>query len=70
MNEGIVTRVIKQVITNPLTEFIGSWYSNETNEFFIDATAFIATLDDALESARMFGQQAIFDIRNLREVYL
>ncbi|MBN2112031.1 hypothetical protein JW707_02925 [Candidatus Woesearchaeota archaeon] len=70
VSEGIIEQVIAQVLGNPLADFIGSWYSAKTSEFFIDATAFIATLCNAMEAARMFSQQAIFDIRNMQALYL
>ena len=70
VSEDIIQQVIAQVAGNPIAQFIGSWYSTKTNEFFIDATALIPMLSNALEAARMFGQQAIFDIGKMQELYV
>ncbi len=70
VSEDIVERVISQIIADPLAEFIGSWFSDKTREFFIDATACVAELGRALRIARSFSQQAIYDIGNQRAVYV
>ncbi len=70
VSEGIVERVISQIIADPLAEFIGSWFSGKTREFFIDATACVRDKKKALDIARFFSQQAIYDIGNQRAVYL
>lgn len=70
VSEDIVERVIRQIDADPLAEFIGGWYSPKTDEFFIDATACIRDQASAIELAREFSQQAIFDIAMMKAVYV
>ena len=70
MSEDIVAEVLEQIAANPLAEFIGSWYSPKTDEFFIDATAHIMDRASAIEIAKEFSQQAIFDIARMEAVYV
>jgi len=70
VSDDIVERVIMQIIADPLAEFIGSWYSPKTEEYFIDATACIRDKASAIETARAFSQQAIFDIARMEAVYV
>ncbi len=70
VSENVIDSVINQITGMPKAEFIGSWYSDETREFFIDATAHVSELGKAMDIARRFDQQAVYDIGSQKAVYV
>ena len=53
-----------------LADFIGGWRCEETGMFFIDATAHVRSLKQALIVGRHFSQKAVYDIAGQEVVYL
>ena len=49
--------------------FIGGWCDGENN-FYLDLSLYIKDLKTALNTASLFNQKAIFNIKKMEEVYL
>lgn len=56
--------------SHKIKTFIGSWYSKESNKWYIDLSLWFSNKDHALIIAKQYGQEAIFDIKRLDSIYL
>ena len=58
-----IGRLIQAMIQDPRVEYVGVWTSS-AGRVFVDSTAHFLELDDALQAARHYNQQAIWDCAN------
>ncbi len=59
----------RYVVSSPrhdAVEYIGLWYENDRITF--DVVRIIPELGDAVDAARLYGQAAIYDIRNAEDI--
>tara|TARA_Y100000034_G_C6871429_1_gene397914 strand:+ start:639 stop:1022 length:384 start_codon:yes stop_codon:yes gene_type:complete len=66
----IIKKILLQMKINPITTMIGSWFSERSNKFFVDASTIIRNLEDARNFARFYNQESIYDIANNNSIYI
>jgi len=61
-DESRLRALLEDLTRNPLAEYVGTWYSEESKSQYLDATVHLSCRQDALHLARMYNQEAIYDI--------
>lgn len=49
-------------------QFVGCWKDSTTNKLYLDVVAVVQDADEAIRLAQQYGQLAIFDLLNKREI--
>lgn len=57
---------IARAIGQPV--YLGGWFDSESNQYFLDNTLIVPTVEDALYIAEAAEQLAIFDLNNFEEI--
>lgn len=66
----VIDTVLSQVRKSRCASLIGGWFSDETNQFFVDASAIVRDIEQAIKLATMHDQEAIYDIAKNSCIYL
>jgi len=53
---------------NDPNNFVGTWYNEDTGKTILDVSTVVATEEEAQKMGRRFKQDAVFDLKNLKEV--
>lgn len=48
--------------------FVGTWFNKETGKTVLDVSTVVATEEEAQKMGRKFKQDAVFDLKNLKEI--
>ncbi len=62
--------VLDTIEQKPLATMIGGWLSKETGQYYIDAATLIKDKEEAIRVAREHKQEAIYDVRKGKTIYI
>lgn len=55
---------------NKIKAFVGGWYSVKSNKWYIDISLYYENKNKALEVAKRYKQEAIFNIKKLESIFI
>lgn len=71
VSNRFINRLLSNIsLLNSKNAYIGSWFCNDDNNYYVDISLVVDDLDTAMALGRVFRQKAIFDFSTMQSLNL